>query len=237
MRRVTSSVSKRFLQRWPLVALIVIAMGVSGACAGEELGTEADFVIEELERTGTIAQPTVFDDQILVYSEDASNLLTEVNSLDNLSDKRDLIRDYLKKQARVDCILDDIEDAVADETAVKCSGHELVEKEDVAQLLDDIDAQGGDVVKRQFLGDYVAQWVVDQRLDSVMEALSQIKNTKAIPLFGPILHKMHDFPILFEGSVLVPKKDIPDLLKQYSALSIKEERQDLVRGYLSQAIP
>ena len=220
-----------------MVALVVIAMAVSGACAGEEFGNEADFVIGELERTGTIAQPTEFEGQVLIYAEDVPDLLVEVRSVDTESDKKKVIRDYLKKQGRIDCILEDIEEAAEDEKFVKCSGHELVEKEDAEQFLADINLQGGDTAKRQFLGDYVSQWVVDQRLDSVMEGLSQIKNTKAIPLFGPILERMHDFPIMFEGTVLVPKKDVPDLLEQYTALKTKEDRQQLVRDYLSKAIP
>jgi hypothetical protein len=237
LRRVTSPVLKRFLRRWPVVASVVIAMAMLGACTGEEFADEADFVMDELERTGTIAQPTEFEGQVLIYAEDVPTLLAEVRSKDTQSDQKVVIRDYLKKQDKINCILEGIEEAVEDEASVKCSSHELVEKNDAAQILEDIHSQGSELAARQFVGSYVSQWTVDQRLDSVMEGLSQIKNTEAIPLFGPILDKMHDFPILFEGTVLVPKKDIPGLLKQYSDLDTKEDRQELVIDYLSQAIP
>ena len=168
----------------------------------------------------------------MVYAPDAAGLDADMAAAGTESDKRSVAKDYLKLQSRITCILEKVEDAVEDNKEINCDGRAMVVKKNLSEVGDGIDSSEGDAAKRAYLTDYIDAWNEEQRVDRVVEGLSQMKRTKAIPLFGRLVSSIHNFPIAYEGEVLVPKKDLSDLLDEFSSLNTKDARRELVDGYL-----
>ena len=227
------------LKRWSLLGLLVIALGIAGGCVSDEIADNADLVLEELSNTsapaGAIKNP---DGETLVYAVDLPDLVVNIRSVQLDKDKKDVVKDYLTLQERIDCILDDVEESAENDTTIRCQGKVLVEEEgedgllgvsDILEVLNGID---GELAKRDYLDGYLDFWDEIQRINRVEDSLGQMKRTKSIPLFGTLVNAIHRFPILYEGDELVPRRDVPDLLIKYGALNTDDARRMMVMEYL-----
>ena len=231
--------SRGRLKRILLFSLLPIALGAVGACATDEIAKGTDHIIE-LDQAGTLAGQVDLEDVTLVYPEDTSELLASIRSAPTLSDKRNVISDYLKVQDRIDCILDKIETAATDDVAVSCDGKALVVTDDehglvgVHSLWEELQTLESQRAGREFLAAYLQQWNGIRRVDRVVDSLGQMKRTRGIPLFGRLVNTIHQFPIMFEGEELVPTGDTSSLLGDFRALSTEEAQRSLAEDYLSQ---
>lgn len=229
----------RFLRRWPLIGLLVIALGLSAACVAEEFGEETDFILAELEKDSAPSGPLSFNDEVIVYAPDVPDLLADVRSAPVEADKREVVADYLTQQGRIDCILEDIEESAENDTDVACQGTILVKKKatdelpGVTEVLEGINTREDDPTKRGYLSDYITTWTANQRIDRVGESLEQMKRTKGIPVFGALVSSIHRFPIMYEGEILVPQEDISELTDEYHSYDTDDARKRVVSDYLN----
>ena len=228
----------RTLKRWSLLGMLVIALGLAGGCVSDEITDNADFVLVELSNTSAPTGAIKLEGETLVYATDLPDLASRVRSAQLDSNRTDLVKDYLMLQERIDCILDDAEEAADNDTSIRCQGKILVEEHGehgllgVSEMLDEIEAREGQLAQREYLATYLRRWEEVQRIDRVEESLGQLKRTSSIPLFGTFVNTIHRFPILFEGDELVPRRDIPDLLDRYRALDTDAARRTMVMEYL-----
>ena len=228
----------RYLLRWPLILLLVIALGLSAACVADEFGEETDFILAELEKDSAPSGPLTFNEEVIVYAPDVPDLLADVRSAPVEADKRDAVADYLTQQDRIDCILEDIEESAESDTDVACQGTILVKKEatdempGVNDVLEGINTREDEPTQRGYLSDYINMWRSNQRIDRVGESLEQMKRTKGIPVFGALVTAIHNFPIMYEGEILVPKDEIPDLIDEYHSYDTDDARRRVVSDYL-----
>jgi len=229
---------KGFLKRWPFVGLLVFAMGIAGGCVTNEVAINADLILEEMARSSAPAGSIESAGKTLVYSADLPNLVSKIRSVDLETYKKDLVMDYLILQERIDCILEEIEVASGDDTAIQCQGKILVDKEGehgllgISDTLEAINSRDGAPAKRDYLTAYLGRWNEIQKINRVDESLAQIKRSNAIPVFGMLIKTIHQFPILYEGDELVPRRDIPNLLALYRARDTEEARRAMVTEYL-----
>lgn len=227
------------VRRWSLVGLIVVALGLSAACVAEEYGEETDFILAELEKDSAPSGPLTFDDEVIVYAPDVPDLLADVRSANVEADKREVVSDYLTKQGRIDCILEDIVESSENDTDVACQGTILVKRETddglpgLTEVLEGINTREDEPTKRGYLSDYISTWTSNQRIERVGESLEQMKRTSDIPLFGALVTSIHNFPIMFEGEVLVPQEQIADLIDEYHSYDTDDARRRVVSDYLS----
>ena len=61
-----------------------------------------------------------------------------------------------------------------------------------------------------------------------------MKRTKDIPGFGTLVSAIHNFPIMYEGDILVPVEDISALIDEYHSHDAEEARRRTVSDYLNQ---
>ena len=229
---------KRFLRRWPIVGLLVLALGIAGGCVTNDIANNADLVLEEMAKSSAPAGSIEVEGETLVYSADLPDLVSDIRSVNLETDQKDLVIDYLTLQERIDCILDDIEVASDDNTTIRCQGKVLVDKEGdhglpgTSDILEEIKSRDGGPAKRDYLTAYLGRWDEIQQINRVEESLAQIIRSNAIPVFGTLIKTIHQFPILYEGEELVPKKDISNLLDQYRARDTDAARRALVMEYL-----
>ena len=229
----------RFIRRWPLVGLLAIALALSAACVTDEYAEETDYILGELAKDSAPSGPLTFDDEVIVYAPDVPDLLADVRSAPVEADKRGVVSDYLTQQDRIDCILDDIEESAENQTDVACQGTILVKKvatddlPGVTEVLDSINTREDEPTKRGYLSDYISTWTSNQRIERVGESLEQMKRTKGIPVFGALVTAIHNFPIMFEGEVLVPQEDISDLIDEYHSYDTDDARRRVVSDYLN----
>lgn len=228
----------RLFKKWPVLALLAVATLSVGACVEEEFGAETDLVLETVGQSSTDAGAIEIEGEVVVYSADVAALAGAVRAAAEESDKREVIKDYLTTQERINCVIEDLQKAVDDNKPLNCKGKALVEKKGehglmgVADLLEEVASKGSDSAKREYLLGYLEYWDRVQRVDRVTESLSQMKRTKAIPLFGKLVNTIHRFPIMYEGDILVPKKDLNMLLDEFGNLSTDDDRRQLAEDYL-----
>ena len=229
----------RFIRRWPLLGLLAVALALSVACVAEEYGEETDFILAELGKDSAPSGPLTLDDEVLVYAPDVPDLLADVRSAPLEADKREAVADYLTRQGRIDCILEDIEESAESRTDVACQGTILVKKDatdempGVTEVLEGINTREDEPTKRGYLSDYIGTWTSNQRIERVGESLEQMKRTKGIPVFGTLVTAIHNFPIMYEGEVLVPEEDISSLIDEYHSYDTDDARRRVVSDYLN----
>ena len=227
------------VRRWSLVGLLVIALALAGGCVTEEYAEETDYILVELSKESAPSGPLSFDDTVIVYPSDVPDLMADVRSAPLEADKREVVGDYLALQDRIDCILDDIEESAEDNTDLACQGTILVQDvgeyglPGVTELLDAINTREDEPTKRGYLSDYIGTWSENQRIERVGESLEQMKRTKGIPVFGALVSAIHNFPIMYEGEILVPEEDISDLIDEYHSHDTEEARRQTVSDYLN----
>jgi hypothetical protein len=231
-------VLKDSLRRWWFVGLLIVALGVTGGCVTDEIASNADFILQEVDNSSAPAGAIELEGETLVHAVDMPDLVSKVLSVSLEADKKDVVMDYLILQERIDCILDKVEEAVASVTTVQCNGKVMVDKIGehgllgVSQLVEAFDARPSEMDKRDYLVGYLSFWDEIQRVSRVEESLAQMKRSNAIPLFGILLKSIHRFPILYEGDELVPRKDIAILLDQHRVLDTDDAKRALVTEYL-----
>ena len=236
--------SSRFLRagrmhrHWPLLALLLVALAAAPGCVTDEIAVGAELVLAQIESSTAPAGSIESEGRVLVYSDDLPDLVSSVRSIEPREEKLDQVMDYLSLQERIDCIIEDVEEAAEESTTIQCQGKVLVWKEGergllgVSQMLEEIRARDGGPSQRDYLTGYLNFWDDVQRIDRVLESLGQTQRSNSIPLFGALLKSIHRFPILYEGDELVPYSDVPGLLEQYRARDTEEARRDLVSEYL-----
>ena len=226
------------LRSWSLAAFLVLVLASAAGCVANEIANNAELVLDEIDAASAPSGNIEIAGSVLVYSDDLPDLVSGVRSVDMREDKLDLVVDYLTHQERVDCILNNVEQAARDEMTVQCQGKVLVWDEGehgllgVSQILDEVTARDGGPPQRAYLADYLDFWDDVQRVERVVESLGQIQRSHSIPLFGSLLKSLHRFPILYEGDELVPYSDVPGLLEQFRARDTDEARRDMVSEYL-----
>jgi len=231
-------VLKSFLRRWPFVGLLVFALGIAGGCVPNKVANNADIILEEMAGSSAPAGSIEVEGETLVYSADLPDLVSNIRSVNLEADKKDLVMDYLVLQDRIDCILEEVEEASDNDTTIQCQGKVLVAKEGehgllgISDILEEINSRDGGPAKRDYLTAYLGLWDEIQQINRVDDSLAQINRSNAIPVFGTLIKAIHQFPILYEGDELVPRKDIPNLLDQYRARDTDEARRALVMEYL-----
>ena len=229
----------RSVRRWSLVGLLVIALALAGGCVTEEYAEETDYILGEFAKDSAPSGPLSFDGEVVVYPADVADLMADVRSAPLEADKREVVGDYFTLQSRIDCILEDIEESAEGESDLACQGTILVQDvgehglPGVTEVLDAINTREDEPTKRGYLSDYIGTWSENQRIERVGESLEQMKRTKGIPVFGALVSAIHNFPIMFEGEVLVPEEDIPDLIDEYHSHDTDEARRQTVSDYLN----
>ena len=226
------------LRSWSIPALLLLLLASAAGCVTDEIATNAEVVLDEIDAASAPSGNIEIDGSVLVYSDDLPDLVSGVRSVDVREGKIDLVMDYLTLQERIDCILDNVEQAAEDEATIQCQGKVLIWVEGehgllgVSQILDEVKARDGGPPQRAYLSDYLSFWDEVQRVERVVESLGQIQRSNSIPLFGSLLKSIHRFPILYEGDELVPYSDVPGLLEQYRARDTEDARRDMVKEYL-----
>ncbi len=226
------------LRTLSLAALAALATVSVAGCVADEIATNAEIVLDEIDAASAPSGPIEYEGSVLVYTDDLPDLLSSIRAAEPRERKKDLVMDYLTLQERIDCILDNVEKAAAESTTIQCQGKVLIwEKGEhgllgVSQILDEVEARDGGPPQRAYLSDYLHFWDDVQRVERVVESLGQMQRSNSIPLFGALLKSIHRFPILYEGDELVPYSDVPGLLEQYRARDTDEARRDLVVEYL-----
>ena len=236
----SSSVARAgsLLRSWSIPALLLLFLVPATGCVTDEIATNAELVLDEIDAASAPSGNIEIDGSVLVYSDDLPDLVSGVRSVEVRDAKIDLVMDYLTLQERIDCILDNVEQAAEDSTTIQCQGKVLIWEEGehgllgVSQILDEVMARDGGPPQRAYLSDYLTFWDEVQRVERVVESLGQIQRSNSIPLFGSLLKSIHRFPILYEGDELVPYSDVPSLLEQYRARDTEDARRDMVKEYL-----
>ena len=229
----------RFFRRWSMVGLLVIVLAMSGACVADAVAEETDYILGEFGKDSAPSGPLAYDGELIVYSSDVPDLLADVRSETLEVDKRDVVGDYLTQQDRIDCILEKLAEAAENDTDLGCQGTILVRKEGkhglpaLTEVLESINTREDEPTKRGYLSDYIDTWSEYQRVERVGEGLEQIKRTSEIPVFGSLVSAMHNFPIMYEGNVLVPQEDISVLIDEYHSYDAEEARRQTVTDYLN----
>ena len=233
----------RSVRRWSLVGLLVIALALAGGCVTEEHAEETDYILSEFAKDSAPSRPLALEkdgeDEVIVYSADVADLLADVRSAQLEADKREVVGDYLTRQGRIDCILKNIEESAENNTDLACQGTILVQEEGkhglpgVTEVQEGINTREDEPSQRGYLSDYIYTWGENQRIERVGESLEQMKRTKGIPLFGALVSAIHNFPIMYEGNILVPEEDIQDLIDEYHSHDTEEARRQTVSDYLN----
>ena len=235
----------RSVRRWFLVGLLVIALALAGGCVTEEYGPETDYILAEFSKDSAPSGPLSFEEgedgepKVIVYPSDVADLLADVRSAPLEADKREVVGDYLTRQSRIDCILENIDKSSENNTDLACQGTILVQDvgehglPGVTEILDGINTREDEPTKRGYLSDYIGAWSEYQRIERVGESLEQMKRTSGIPVFGALVDAIHNFPIMYEGEILVPEEDIPDLIDEYHSHDTDEARRQTVSDYLN----
>ena len=221
-----------------LLILLLVALAAAPGCVPDQIAEDAELVLAEIESSTAPTGSIEFDGRVLVYSDDLPDLVSSVRSTEPREEKLDHLMGYLSLQERIDCIIDDVEEAIEESTTIQCQGKVLVWKEgergllSVSQMLEEIRSRDGGPSQRDYLAGYLDFWDEVQRVNRVLESLGQTQRSNSIPLFGALLKSIHRFPILYEGDELVPYSDVPGLLEQYRVRDTDDARRSLVIEYL-----
>lgn len=230
---------KRFLRRTSWLSLLAASLLFGAGCVADKTSDDADFILEELSNTHSQTGSIQLEGETLVFTADLPSLVASINSVQIGSDKKDIVREYLIIQNRIDCILDKVHEAIENNITIGCDGKILVEKQakhglaGTAEILKGITDREHETAKRDYLNTYLLMWDVVQRINRVEESLAQMTRTNSIPLFSTLVNSIHRFPILYEGDELVNKEDIPDLLDRFGSLDSDEAKRAMVTEYLS----
>jgi len=231
---------KRFLRRTYWLSLLGVSLLFSAGCVPDTISDNADLILEQLTNTHSQTGSIQVEGETLVFAADLPSLVESINSVQLGSEKKDLVRDYLIMQSRIDCILDKIDEASENNTTIGCDGKTLVDKEtkhglaSTSEILTEIGHIEHETAKRDYLNAYLLVWSKVQRLNRVEESLGQMTRTNSIPLFSNLVNSIHRFPILYEGEALVTKEELQSLLDKYGALDSDEAKRAMVAEYLGQ---
>ena len=224
--------------KWLSFLLAAAVCALLAGCVGEEYEKETGAIIARLDETPDSQEQIEFNGELIVHSTDVLWLSKEVQGATSYVDRRDIIVLYLQSNKNIKCILDEIQHAATEETNLNCGGKALVEKSGkhgmlgVTGLLDGLNTRESTPAKREFLMEYLDSWGRVQRISRVVASLGQITRTRALPVLGTISRKIHNFPILYEGDVLVPTEDVPLLIDQVSVVDTEDAKRNLVANYL-----
>ena len=235
MRNIGSSIKTK----WAHFVMAALVCATVAGCVAEEYEKETDAIIARLQEAPSSSEQIKFDGELVVHSSDILQLSDAVQSATSESERKDIIAEYLKSNENINCILDEIQQALTEETDLNCGGKALVSTSgenglpSVSDIVEDLNKRENVADKREFLIEYLNNWGKVQRVSRVVESLDQIGRTHALPILGTISRRIHNFPILYEGDILVPTSDIPSLLEQFEVTDAKDAKRNLVTSYLS----
>ena len=227
--------SKKSLVTPLLVTILLTIFGCS-----DPLSNQADYILNNAQQLEGTGESIEYNEEILIYKTDISQLFLDLDPLETLSEKKSLIGDYIVLNGRLNCILDNISVSKQDSSNVRCQGDTLVEFESqnglpgVEKIFDMLSTEKDTAAKRTSLSAYLENWTKVQMINRVEKSLSQIERTKEIPLLGILLNNIHDFPIMYEGDVLVPKQDIDGLLEESAKQKTHADQRSILKKYLDQ---
>ena len=228
----------RIKTKWAHFLLAAVVCATVAGCVAEEYEKETGIIITKLIEAPDSSEQIKFDDELVVHSTDVIQLSEEVRRATSESERRGIVADYLKSNENIKCILDEIQQALIEEKDLNCGGKRFVATSaengllGVADMADHLTTTESVVTKREFLIEYLDNWGKVQRVSRVVDSLNQIARTHALPILGNISRRIHNFPILYEGEVLVPTEDIASLLDQFEMTDSKDTKRNLVTSYL-----
>jgi DNA helicase IV len=199
---------------------------------------KTNYVLSTVDSYGEASNAIEYKDSVLISIHDVKSLLANLDETQDISQKQSLIKRYILVNERISCIIDNIKESATNTTSLKCEGDELVSELDqyglpgVDKLYKQIMDTDSEQNKHKLLQTYIGNWENGQRIIRVEQSLLQSKRTHEIILFGKLLKKIHKFPILYKGEILVPIKDLEDLIQNFGSLTDKKEQRNLVIEYL-----
>lgn len=231
---------KRFLRRTSYLSLLAASLLFGVGCVTDTTSDNADLVLEQLTNYPSQTGSIQLEGETLVFASDLPSLIENINSVQIGSEKKELVREYLIMQKRIDCIVDKVDEAAENDITIGCDGKILVDTKakhglaSTSEILTEIRDREHETSKRNYLNDYLLEWDSVQRINRVEESLAQMTRTNSIPLFSTLVNSIHRFPILYEGDELVTREDIPELLDKFGTLDSDEARRAMVIEHLGQ---
>ena len=234
MRKIGNSIKTN----WTHFLMAAVVCATVAGCVAEEYENETGTIITRLNEAPDSSEQIKFEGELVVHSTDVLRLSNEVQGATSESERKDIVAEYLKSNENIQCILDDIQLAANEEKDLNCGGNTLVSTSGgngllgITDMVESLNTRESVAAKRELLIEYLDSWGKVQRVSRVVDSLDQISRTHALPILGSISRKIHNFPILYEGDVLVPTGDIPSLLEQFEITDAKDAKRNLVTSYL-----
>ena len=220
----------------PLLVLVTVLLAIVGC--SDPLSNQSDYILDNVGKLEDTSGSIEYGEKILVDETAIAGLFADLAPLETRSEKKNLIENYIMLNERLNCILDKISESKKDNTVVQCQGDTLVEIEGqnglsgVEAIFEMLTNEKDKSAKRILLSAYLEDWTEVQMIDRVEKSLNQIKRTKEIPLLGLLLNNIHDFPIMYEGIVLVPKGDINGLMGEFIGQKTNADQRLIITKYL-----
>ncbi|MBI4282327.1 MAG: hypothetical protein HY672_02415 [Chloroflexi bacterium] len=208
--------------------MLVIILGAREGRIADAMAEDVAFVLGEMNTASVSAGPIELGGKTLVRAADLPDLAFRTNSVSQESDKIAVVKEYLVLRERIDCILSRVEEAAKNGTDVQCQGKVLVDRVGghgllgVSEMLETLNGKDDEMAKRVYLSDYLGFWDQVQKVNYVVASMAQMSRTNAIPILGPLISAMHRSPIVYEGKVLIPGKDVSRWLNQFRAFDTDE---------------
>ncbi|MQF99133.1 MAG: hypothetical protein FI729_06425 [SAR202 cluster bacterium] len=222
-----------------IVSLSVLIILTSSGCVTDPIIQQTDHVLSNIDSAVTSTNDIEYQNSVLVNAHELNDLADDLDKAETRTEQQSLVKNYITINQRISCIEDNIENSLSDKTSVECQGDKLVSSVDqdglpgVNTLHDSISGADSEHNKRQILRTYLQDWEYVQRIVRVEKSLHQNKRTHEIILLGGLLKRIHQFPIMYEGEILVPTADMEDLMQDFVTSANKEEQRNLVIEYLN----
>ena len=222
-----------------LVSLSAVIILLVSGCVTDPIIEQTDHVLSHIDSAVTSTNDIEYQNSVLINAHEVNYLADDLNKAENRAQKESIVENYITINQRISCIEDNIENSTSDNTSVDCKGDKLVYEVDqdglpgVKSLYDRVTGTDSEHNKRQMLRTYLEEWEYVQRIVRVEKSLHQNKRTHEIILLGGLLKKIHKFPIMYEGEILVPTADMENLMQDFVTSANEEDQRNLVIEYLN----
>ena len=222
-----------------VVSLFVLTILSVSGCVTDPIIQQTDHVLSNIDSAVTSTNDIEYQNSVLINAHEVNYLADDLNNAENRTEQESLVKNYITINQRISCIEDNIKNSSTDKTSVECQGDKLVSSVDqnglpgVNALYDRVSGADSAHNKRQILRTYLKDWEYVQRIVRVEKSLDQNKRTHEIILLGGLLKKIHKFPIMYEGEILVPTADMENLMQDFVTSANKKDQRNLVIRYLN----
>ena len=217
---------------------VLIILSVSG-CVTDPIIQQTDHVLSNIDSAATSTNDIEYQNSVLINAHEVDYLADDLNKAENRAEQESLVKNYITINQRISCIEDNLQNSSSNKTSVECKGDKLVSSVDqdglpgVNTLYNRVSGIDDKHNKRQILRTYLEDWEYVQRIVRVEKSLHQNKRTHEIILLGGLLKKIHKFPIMYEGEILVPTADVENLMQDFVNSANKKDQRNLVIEYLN----